>query len=79
MTLFSRRDKAFTIGAISYYVDHFVTGRISKFTYGVVGDVLYDPSNPEHVRRTHKTFTNTLGERRVPNHFDVMLTRVRRP
>ena len=79
MILFSHRNKAVAVGAVSYYVDHFVAGRISKFTYGVINDVLYDSSNPEHVRRAHKTFINALGERRVPSHFDVMLIRVRHP
>ena len=71
------RSKAVAIGAVSYYVDHFVTGRISKFTYGVACHVLYNSSNSEHIRRTNKTFINAMGERRVPGHFDTMLTRVR--
>ena len=79
MTLFSRRNKAAAIGAVSYYVDNFVAGRISNFTYGVVSDALYDSSDPERVRRSRGTFINAVGERRVPSHFDVMLTRVRHP
>ena len=79
MTLFPRRDKAVAIGAVLYYVDHSVLGKVLEPTYGVVSDVLYDPFNPEHVQRAHETFINAVGERRVPGHFDVMLTRVRHP
>jgi hypothetical protein len=55
-----------------------VTGRISKFTYGVFGDPVYSSSNPEHVQRAHKLYVDAMGQRWVPGHFDTMLTRVRR-
>ncbi|KAF9649037.1 hypothetical protein BDM02DRAFT_3095383 [Thelephora ganbajun] len=70
-------NKAVAIGAVSYYVDHFVTGRISKFTYGVPCNILYNSSNPEHARRAHKLFVDAMGERCVPGHFDTMLSRER--
>ena len=66
------------IGAVSYYVDHFVTGRLSKFTYGVPCSALYNPSNPEHVRRSHKSYVDGMGDKRVLGFFETMLTRVRR-
>jgi len=72
------RNKAVAVGAISYYVDHFVTGRISKFTYGVLCNIHYDSSNPEHAQRLHKSFINAMGERWIPGCFSTMLTRVRR-
>ena len=71
------RGKVVAIGAVSYYVDHFVTGRIAKFTYGVFGNTKYDSSNPEHVRREHKSWDDAIGVRRIPDHFRAMLTRVR--
>ena len=71
------RNKAVAIGAVSYYIDHFVTTRISKFTYGLLGNTLYDPSNPEHVRRANKSFVNAMGDKRIPDGFEIMLTRVR--
>ena len=74
----SSRNKAVAIGAISYYIDHFVVGRISKFTYGVLCNTIFDSSNPEHVRRSHRSFVNAIGERRIPQRFNIMLTRVRR-
>ena len=72
------RNKAVAIGAVSYYIDHFVTTRISKFTYGVPGNIVYDPSNPEHVRRLNKSYIDSMGDRRIPDSFVTMLTQVRR-
>ena len=51
---------------------------VSRFTYGVSGDILYNPSNPEHVRRVHESFVNPMGEKRVPGYYVTMLSRVRR-
>ena len=72
------RNKAVAIGAVSYYVDHFVTGRLSKFTYGVPGGIPYDPSDSEHIWRSHKAYVDAMGDKRIPGHFNTMLTRVRR-
>jgi len=68
-------NKAVAIGAVSYYVDHFVTARVSKFTYGVPCNVVYNSGNPEHAKRAHKLYTNEMGERRIPGGFTTMLSR----
>ena len=72
-------NKAVAVGAISYYVDHFVTGRISKFTYGVPCNTPYQPSKPEHVRREYTAFYNATGGMVLPSYFDTMLSRVCQP
>ena len=79
VTVALHRNKAVAIGAVSYYVDHFVKGRISKFTYGVPCRMPYNSSNPEHVRREHKSFVDAMGTKRVPDNFKTMLSRVRQP
>jgi len=56
------RDKAVAVGAISYYLDHFVVGRIVRYTYGTSGSIDYDPSDPEHRRRSHKKYLAITGE-----------------
>ena len=71
------RNKAVAIGAVSYYVDHFVTSRISKFTCGVFANTRYKSSNPEHVRRVNKLFIDPMGIKRLPDKFYTALTRVR--
>ena len=79
LTPVTHSNKAVAVGAVLFYVDHFVTGRISKFTYGASGDSHYHPSNREHVRRKKKTYLDAEGERRVPGHFRSLLLRVRHP
>lgn len=48
-------------GAISYYLDHFVVGRIVKYTYGIPGAVMYNSSDPEHRKRAHKKYLGIAG------------------
>ena len=72
------RNKAVAIGAVSYYIDHFVAARVLKFTYGVPCETTYDPSDPEHARRFNKSYVDEIGTRYVRGAFDTMLTRVRR-
>lgn len=49
--------------------------RISKFTYGVTGWVVYDHSNPEHVKRDRKSFVNAQGRKCIPGYFQTMLSK----
>jgi len=66
-------NKMVAVGAISLQIYRFVKGPISKFTYGVPGWVVYKPSDPEHVKREHKTFIDGQGNRCVPGFFTAML------
>ena len=74
---FCRSDKAVAVGAISFHLDHFVKGRISKFAYGVPYCVPYKRSDPEHIRREHKAYKDELGDKYIPDAFDTMLSKVR--
>ena len=73
---FHRSNKAVAVGAISFYLDRFVKGRILRFTYGTPRNAPYSPSNPDHVRREHKTYINLMGEKRVRGAFHTMLSKV---
>jgi hypothetical protein len=50
------------VGAISYYLDHFVVGRIVRYTYGTEGSIEYNPSDSEHRKRSHKKYLGMTGE-----------------
>jgi len=50
------------VGAISYYLDHVVVGRIVRYTYGTLDSIKYDHSNPEHRKRAHKRYLGITGE-----------------
>jgi len=67
-------NKAVAVGAVSFYIDRFVTGRISKFTYGVPCVILYEPLNPEHTKRNHKSYVDVRGDKRLPA-FSTMLSK----
>jgi len=56
------RNKAVAFGAISHYVNHFVTGRLVKYTYGTIACVDFDESDPEHRRRLEKKKMSATGE-----------------
>ena len=77
LTPVTDRNKAVAVGAVSFHVNHFVTGRIAKFTYGVPSHVAYQSFNPEHVNRERKSFLDCAESKRIPDHFETMLSRVR--
>ena len=72
------RNKAVSDGALSFYHDHFVHIRVSKFTYGIVCNTLFNLTDSDHQQRAraHKIFTATSGHLRVPDFFDVILPKV---
>jgi hypothetical protein len=79
LTPVTHSNKAVAVGAVSFYVDNFVIGRISKFTYGAPSSVLYQPSNPEHVKRGQRLYLDPAGNKRILDHFETMLSRVCHP
>ena len=50
------------VGAISYYLDQFVVGRLLRSTYGIPTSVDYDPSELAHRRRSQKKYMGITGE-----------------
>ncbi|PPR01379.1 hypothetical protein CVT24_006217 [Panaeolus cyanescens] len=66
-------NKSVTDGAISYYLDHFVSTRVSKFTYGEFIYILFDPTLDDHQIRENNVVTLPSGEKRVRDSFDVIL------
>ena len=79
LTLVMHSNKAVAVGAVSSYVDHFVTGRIAKFTYGAPSSARYRRFDPEHVKREHKSYLDPAGDKQIPGHFQTMLMRVCHP
>jgi len=66
-------------GAISFYIEHFVTGRVTKFAYGALYEVIYRSSFPDHAKRKDMTYLDASGDRLLPDSFRVLLPRVRPP
>jgi len=70
------RNKAVSDGALSYYHDHFVNIRVSKFTYGSFCSTAFDPVDPDHERRRHSVRKDVDGTLRIPGSFAVILPKV---
>ena len=70
------RNKAVSDGALSYYHDHFISIRVSKFTYGVFGHTRFDPVDQDHQRRTHSVFKDVDETLRISGAFSVILPKV---
>jgi hypothetical protein len=74
---FHNRKKAVADGALSYYIDHFIPTRISKFTYGVSCSKPYQPGTTEHEQRISDKYQNADGRFFVGGCFETILPVVR--
>ncbi|KAJ4471454.1 hypothetical protein J3R30DRAFT_1080306 [Lentinula aciculospora] len=68
-------NKAVADGALSYYLDHFVSVRVARLTYGTDCVRVYNPRNMEHMRRRDTVITQPSGRKVVPNVFSVILSK----
>lgn len=69
-------NKAVSDGAISFYLDHFVTTRVSKVAYGSFCHIPYDATDPEHRQRESTTFMSVSNAKRIGSYFQVVLPKV---
>ncbi len=69
-------NKAVADGAVSFYLDHFVSARVAHLTYGVQMGIAFDCDDPEHLHRSHQTYYDAAGIRRVSNAFSCILEKV---
>ncbi|KAI0668088.1 hypothetical protein C8Q78DRAFT_1048352 [Trametes maxima] len=53
--------KAVAEGAVSYHLEHFVSARVMKLTYGIEVSVKYDHTNPEHYARQADKYVRASG------------------
>ena len=60
------------VGAISYYLDQFVVGRIVRSTYGIPCSTKFDTLDPEHRKRAHKKFLGVTGEFKLGIYFPTL-------
>ena len=63
-------------GAISFYCDHRVGARVSKYIYGVEFLREFDPNDPEHQERQGRLFQLPSGPKLLGGAFDRILARV---
>ncbi|KAI6029300.1 hypothetical protein BKA83DRAFT_4216861 [Pisolithus microcarpus] len=66
-------NKAVADGAVSFYIDRLVSGRVARFTYGTGCNVTYNQSDPEHVSRRDMAFDGFSGGLELPFGFEPIL------
>ncbi|KAJ7628222.1 hypothetical protein DFH06DRAFT_1480624 [Mycena polygramma] len=66
-------NKAVADGAVSFYIDHHVSVRVARFTYGLQVIQVYDQGNSEHTARFEKVFKCATGQVIVPGTFNPIL------
>ncbi|KIJ66155.1 hypothetical protein HYDPIDRAFT_152023 [Hydnomerulius pinastri MD-312] len=71
----SHVNKAVADGAVSYHIDHLVSSRVAKFTYGTECSVPFNPYDPEHRTRQKAVYRGPSGQLALPNAFGSILTR----
>ena len=74
-----RRNKAVADGAVSYHIDHRVSSRVAKNTYGIAADFLYIDFDPQHISRRNSMYIDMDGRKWISGRFSVVLPRVRIP
>lgn len=66
--------KAVSDGAVSFHLDHFVSTRVTRFGYGTNVCSLYNPRDPEHLKRSSLARKNSNdGKTYIYNQFQVIL------
>ncbi|KAJ6580173.1 hypothetical protein DFH09DRAFT_325777 [Mycena vulgaris] len=68
-------NKAVADGAVSFHIDHYVSVRVSRFTFGINCSEPYNPLNTEHFTRAAKRYKGVSGEWLVPDRFSAILKR----
>lgn len=68
-------NKAVADGALSFYLDHFVSARVANFTYGIECVTDFQPSNSEHLKRSSTIIPMPSGRSVVPHMFSPILTK----
>ncbi|KAK2462939.1 hypothetical protein APHAL10511_005137 [Amanita phalloides] len=66
-------NKAVAEGAILYKINHLVTSRVSKYTYGIESHKMFNPANPDHAYRASKCTEWPSGDIWVPSAFSCIL------
>ncbi|OAX34644.1 hypothetical protein K503DRAFT_803418 [Rhizopogon vinicolor AM-OR11-026] len=66
-------NKAVADGAVSFYIDHLVSSRVARATYGIEIYTWFNSQDPEHQARQHTLFIDPADEPSIPNQFASIL------
>ncbi|KAG9312597.1 hypothetical protein JVU11DRAFT_6994 [Chiua virens] len=66
-------NKAVADGAVSFFIDHLVSSRTARFTYGTECNASYNEHDSEHVARREHAFEGVTGFLELPHAFESIL------
>ncbi|KAI6017318.1 hypothetical protein BKA83DRAFT_4326647 [Pisolithus microcarpus] len=69
----SNVNKAVADGGVSYFIDHLVTTRVSKYACGIRCHLRYDSNDEEHRQRSSQVFHDVDGSQHLRNSFSIIL------
>ncbi|KAJ7063914.1 hypothetical protein C8F01DRAFT_1129822 [Mycena amicta] len=69
----SHVNKAVSDGAVSFYLNRYVSARISKEHYGIKSRTPYESNNADHRARSKSAVENLEGNWMLPNCFSIIL------
>ena len=64
-------------GAASFYLSHFVSVRVMRFSYGTSCVVEFNSEDPDHAKRRGRAYTRPSGRMVIPNSFKQIIGKVR--
>ncbi|KAG2347369.1 hypothetical protein BDR05DRAFT_876763 [Suillus weaverae] len=71
----SHTAKAVADGAVAFFLDHRVSARVAKFTYGTRCATQFDRNDPQHKLRASMVVPRPSGRTVLPNAFSAILTK----
>ncbi|KIM58495.1 hypothetical protein SCLCIDRAFT_28033 [Scleroderma citrinum Foug A] len=69
-------NKVVADGAVSFHIDHLVTTRVAKVTYGVFCSTFFQSGRADHVSRANTKYRSHSGSWALPNAFQSILKKV---
>ncbi|KAG1856935.1 hypothetical protein C8R48DRAFT_718351 [Suillus tomentosus] len=66
-------NKVVADGAVSFYIDHLVSSRVARVTYGIECKRQYNFQDPEHLARQHKAVIDVDGKTYIHEQFESIL------
>ncbi|KIJ66157.1 hypothetical protein HYDPIDRAFT_174829 [Hydnomerulius pinastri MD-312] len=71
----SHTNKAVADGAIAFYLDHRVSARVAKFTYGTRCAIEFNKNDEQHKLRAASAIPRPSGRTVIPNAFSAILNK----
>jgi hypothetical protein len=70
------RNKAVAEGGIIFRLDHSVSSRVARYTYGIGMNIAFNRRLADHLAREDTCFESHSGEMKIPGRFSAILQKV---